>query len=106
MHPLNKTNLADTAVEAMMRMSKLMGDGVKLVVEIVEHCHPEEPMYILSPIGMFWSAKRGYPKKIIKSQDLSVHKWQIEALDAFLIERGIPKPQEEPAWHLCSYWSG
>lgn len=65
-------------------------------LELVSHCHCDEPMYIVAIKGTRIEAFRGYPEYFCPDGlKETVTELGLQALKQF---------EGEPNWILCSYW--
>ena len=72
-----------------------------LLIELVPHCHCDNPMYIVAAKGTVLTASRGYPQEVTP-EILTVSNETREALINFCKEHGL---EGEPKWWLASDWS-
>lgn len=76
-----------------------------LPVDLVNYCHIDHPMYILTipDSRLSVDASRGYPKALDLPSMLAAENEGREKLLAFMSEHGIVA-DSAPAWYLSSYW--
>lgn len=88
----------DNEVDMHELDSELEAEGAP--IELVQHCHVDNPMWVVAVRGTVTTAWRGYPKRI---EGLTVDAEKVEAAKEYAQKRGWT--WQEPQWLLVSNWS-
>lgn len=71
--------------------------------EVVNYCSGDYPIYAIALNGTVTTARRGFPQKF-DPEEMEIDLEEADRIRLLFLEHGMHLPDDDPAWHLASYW--